>query len=154
MSDRIRYAWVVCVYCADLGGLCPYCAGTRKVKAELIRVAAGSGAKSGRTGIKMTAEDKVWARQVKQRDHHRCIRCGRGSPDWQVHAAHIFGRRSKATRTNLDNGLTLCVECHKWNHENPAEFKQFVIEEIGQTAYDELQQLAESTQKRVKRPVA
>lgn len=155
MTDRIRYAWVVCPKCEDKGWLhCDLCLDTGKLKAKLIRVAAGSGSKSGRAGIKMTAQDKIWSRQVKQRDSHRCRRCGKGAPEWKVEAAHIFGRGRQNTRTNPDNGLTLCVQCHRWGHENTAEFKAYVIEEIGQALYDELQALSETTRKRVPRRIA
>jgi hypothetical protein len=63
----------------------------------------------------MTAEDRRWAREVKQRDSGRCIVCG----DRRVEAAHIVPRSYTPLRHHLDNGVTLCHACHRRAHREP-----------------------------------
>lgn len=125
-------------------GACYLCNDSAQLKLRLLRLAPGSKAKAAHGGIKLTAEDTRWAKQIKERDNYRCRRCDRAAPDWKVEAAHIFSRRHKTTRTNLDNGLTLCVTCHRWGHENAGEWKSYVVSEIGQIAYHDLEQLTAS----------
>ena len=71
--------------------------------------------------------DALWSRSVRERDEHHCRRCGK-SP-WEyvaVLAHHIFGRSNMATRFDLDNGVTLCLDCHRYAHSHPEEFQAWV----------------------------
>ncbi len=50
--------------------------------------------------------------QVFQRDHWKCVSCGRGScDDAIIHVDHIIPR-SKGGRDALDNYQTLCDSCN------------------------------------------
>ena len=60
--------------------------------------------------------DKLWAELVKQRDKGKCIRCGKPA----VHSHHIFSRRHKRTRWNINNGISLCFRDH-WHWVNSSE---------------------------------
>lgn len=55
-----------------------------------------------------------WRRAVVSRDGGRCRRCGgRG----QVHAHHLRSwAENPDLRFDIDNGVTLCVECHEATH--------------------------------------
>ena len=62
--------------------------------------------------IRTSEEYKQWAKAVKERDNYTCQDCGqRGGI---LHSDH---RKSFAyfpdLRFNLDNGRTLCIDCHK-----------------------------------------
>lgn len=58
----------------------------------------------------------VWSRNVKKRDGFVCQICG--SPDTLV-AHHLNGFRNNAEyRLDLNNGITLCSECHIDFHIN------------------------------------
>ena len=91
--------------------------------------------------IKRTAADARWAKEVKERDGHRCKRCLKPYPEKHqgLHAAHIFTRSRKATRTDRDNGVSLCMGCHLWGHANPSEFREWVISWMGEDKYLELE---------------
>lgn len=52
--------------------------------------------------------DTLWAQAVKKRDNYKCVRCGKPA----VHAHHIFSRRHKRTRWEIQNGISLCFYEH------------------------------------------
>jgi hypothetical protein len=55
-----------------------------------------------------------WKKFVFQRDTYKCIDCG---SDKGLHAHHlIHWSDSPELRTCVDNGVTLCSECHKKRH--------------------------------------
>jgi hypothetical protein len=110
--------------------------------------------------MSLTAADRrrdiEWSRDVRERDGHRCRRCGR---DGHVEAAHIFPRRVRATRWDLNNGLTLCAgprgeeTCHEWGHAHPREFLLWAAEQLGAERFGALRDRALTVAKRVPRPV-
>ena len=51
-----------------------------------------------------------WAKQVKERDGHKCIICSRTE---KLQSHHLINARYLKTRFELDNGVTLCFFCHK-----------------------------------------
>jgi len=63
-----------------------------------------------------TEEDAEWSREVKRRDKHTCRACGaKGVP---LHAHHIESYAwNRDLRLDLDNGVTLCIHCHKDFHD-------------------------------------
>jgi len=91
--------------------------------------------------------DKLWAEAVKERDHHACRRCGKTEG---LNAHHLVGKRGhKTTKWDVDNGMTLCWNCHfHWAHLNGNEliYSAWVVNEIGQKMFDYLQRRATETQ--------
>jgi 5-methylcytosine-specific restriction endonuclease McrA len=80
--------------------------------------------------------DKLWSEAVRTRDA-KCLRCGKTSG---LQGAHIFSRRSRSTRWSLDNGLTLCWQCHiPFAHKEPILFTRFVEKLKGKPFLDALQ---------------
>lgn len=89
--------------------------------------------KRDRTGAKnpnwrphLTAEERAlrrdsakmakWRMQVYERDGFKCQRCG-DSRGGNLNAHHIEAHcENKAERDNPDNGITLCVGCHREFH--------------------------------------
>lgn len=61
--------------------------------------------------------DATARRAVFERDGHECVRCH--LPFTKVQWSHVFSRRHKNLRWELDNALSLCAGCHFWWHENP-----------------------------------
>lgn len=57
---------------------------------------------------------------VRQRDRHRCQRCGSPTPRGQFHH-----RRTRAVVDKHQhcacNGIWLCHTCHTWIHANPVK---------------------------------
>lgn len=169
---RVRYAFVVCPICdsTELGrALCRACGGTGQLKAELIRVAPGSAAKSGMSKMKRTSADIKFSNAVRQRDNWTCTVCGQDfrGKEAQLDAMHFVKRRYKALRKgflahtgdgcclahDLGNALAGCRSCHmrlEGKPENEQHFRQW----FGDAQCDALQTEAQQgASKRVKRKV-
>lgn len=88
-------------------------------------------------------EYREWRKKVYERDGYACMKCG-DSSGGNLNAHHIYAYAThKELRTELSNGATLCVECHKEYHriygiENAVEedFREF----IGEERVDEIKQ--------------
>ena len=62
-----------------------------------------------------TREYESWRRAVLKRDGYKCVKCG--SMYCKLHAHHISSWAEDILhRFDIDNGLTLCVVCHKLEH--------------------------------------
>ena len=95
-------------------------------------------AKSGRNA-EIKRLDKIWSKAVVERDGHRCRYCGNNGN--QPH--HIFTRRHRSTRWDLDNGITLCWHHHfHLAHGEPEMFREFLMKEIGEKQFEILKRRA------------
>jgi len=57
----------------------------------------------------------LWRTAVYERDRYTCQRCG--AKGGQLNAHHIVPWcLSPAQRFDIDNGITLCVKCHRLEH--------------------------------------
>ena len=58
-----------------------------------------------------------WRKQVYERDNYTCQCCG-SKKSGKFNAHHIYGySEHKELRTDINNGITLCEECHKDYHK-------------------------------------
>jgi hypothetical protein len=104
--------------------------------------------------VKDTYADRIWRSEVKSRDGWRCRwpDCGRRS-GLEVH--HVFSRGYSATKTDPDNGVTLCGEHHPWAQQNTVQFNDWWARIIGPVRFAELRARALSCNgKLVPRPEA
>ena len=62
-----------------------------------------------------TAEYKAWRTSVFQRDGYTCQLCGRVGGELNAHHIKPFAKY-KSLRYDINNGITLCKECHKEIH--------------------------------------
>ena len=63
-----------------------------------------------------TKKYKEWRENVYKRDNYTCLKCGQKGYKLNVH--HILSYSEyKNLRTNIDNGITLCENCHKKFHK-------------------------------------
>ena len=74
--------------------------------------------------LKLTEEDKEWAKEVKDRDGWSCVICK--SP-LRPNAHHIIARENHKTKYDIRNGITLCPKHHFFcrqqsAHNNPIGF--------------------------------
>ena len=73
---------------------------------------------------------KEWALAVKERDGFKCTICGRTD---YLDSHHIIGRENKELRFNVDNGITLDKNHHRFSreispHKNPFVFFEWFRE--------------------------
>lgn len=62
--------------------------------------------------IRNSLEYKLWREAVFERDAYTCVWCGRNGG--KLNADHIKPfSKYPALRLSIDNGRTLCVDCHK-----------------------------------------
>ena len=78
------------------------------------------------------------------RSYGKCMKCGHTHA---LQCAHIISRKYGHTRTDLDNAFCLCASCHMYFTDNPVEFGQFAIDQIGEENYDRLLEHRRSTSK-------
>ena len=82
------------------------------------------------------AEYKDFIRGVYERDNYTCQCCGKRG--YKLNAHHIYGyAEHKDLRIDLNNGVTLCEECHKKYHKiygrvnnNYKDFRTFLYNEM------------------------
>jgi len=118
------------------------------------RIRAGKAAPRTRRTVRIDPRDAAWSLAVRTRDNFTCQKCGtyhgpttdgvvRSKTRGGLDAAHIFSRRFRATRWDIDNGISLCVGCHRgWAHTHPAEFLSWVKTRIGGGKFEALRMKA------------
>ena len=62
-----------------------------------------------------TAEYREWRRSVYERDNYTCMLCGQRGGDLNAHHIKPYALYPEH-RYELDNGITLCVDCHRGVH--------------------------------------
>lgn len=69
--------------------------------------------------------DALWSELI--RSQGRCAKCGK---EGRTEAHHLLTRSRKHLRHKLENGLELCMHCHKYGkesaHDDPVAFAQWL----------------------------
>ena len=81
------------------------------------------------------ALDRKWSNAILKRDSYTCRICGAEG----TNPHHIFSRKHKNTRWDIQNGITLCYKHHRFAHEHPIAFWETIKGEIN---LEELHRLA------------
>lgn len=82
--------------------------------------------------------DKEWSKYILNRDKC-CQKCG-GKSALSPH--HAFGRRHRATRWDIYNGVCLCYPCHlHWAHRDCGGFADWFRKHIGNYQYERLSEI-------------
>lgn len=106
------------------------------------------GLSKNRHTLRKSNESKKWARDVLRRDHFVCQKCGKIGGKLRAHHKNNFAKFDDQ-RYVLDNGVTLCVHCHKDIHriygyntteENWNEFISLKLEFWGKVSNHSLPQ--------------
>lgn len=66
--------------------------------------------------IRTSKEYREWRAKVFQRDKFTCQICGQVGGELNAHHIKHFSK-DKAKRLSVDNGITLCAECHRLVHK-------------------------------------
>ena len=105
-------------------------------------------------GIKRSGSDILFSRSIRERDGWTCQRCGSvyEPPTSALHCAHMFSRRTKATRWDKDNACALCFGCHQYLDSHPNEKLAFFRERLGDEAFDALASRAHAKRNRDVKP--
>ncbi len=74
--------------------------------------------------LKLTPEDRIFSKAVKDRDLNKCVICGDTT---RLNAHHIIVREHLATKFDVLNGISLCPKHHFFcrqisAHNNPLGF--------------------------------
>jgi hypothetical protein len=92
------------------------------------------------------ALDIAWS--IKVRSKGFCAVCGPHIRHDVLHAHHIFSRKHKGTRWDLQNGVCLCPRHHLYHaHKDIMEFGLWCIDYFGQAQIDRLRIKAMSVSK-------
>ena len=95
--------------------------------------------------MKRCKYDIVFSKLIRSMAGHRCEYCGISG--CRVECAHIFGRRARSTRWDIDNAVSLCNYHHRYFTENPVLFFDWLSEYIGDEKLDALRLRAHSVKK-------
>lgn len=69
---------------------------------------------------------RKWRENVLSRDDYTCKLCGKTHKDTILNVHHIVRYSdSKKLRTDVNNGITLCYECHKKIFNKEKEFEEY-----------------------------
>ena len=84
-------------------------------------------------------QDVPFADEIKKRDFWACRRCQLHRGWVVIQCAHIFGKQAyPKVRYDPQNAIALCKGCHRWAHDHPFEFRDWVVGWMGQAAFDAL----------------
>lgn len=70
--------------------------------------------------------DKEFSRQVRAIGY--CERCGATPEEMQLHCSHIVTRSNRRLRWDFSNANCLCARCHRWAHDHPTFFTEWLRE--------------------------
>ena len=84
------------------------------------------GVTAERQAFYSTMEWKKARRAVYKRDNRTCQRCGVKK---NLHVHHIVGFANKKLRSDPDNLILLCANCHHWVHSRENTNKEYIGEE-------------------------
>lgn len=69
----------------------------------------------------------------------RCYTCLRWESTKLMDASHFISVRHQSTRYDLNNLRSCCQDCNRLNYGNLKRFRQHLVQEIGESAVEELE---------------
>ena len=108
--------------------------------------------------VKINPADKWFSKCVREAAEWKCECCGTQYEEGTsgLHCSHYFGRRANGVRYCPDNALSHCWGCHMKLGSNPDDFREWMVNKVGEGMIDILRQkredigLAKSIKKNLK----
>lgn len=82
--------------------------------------------------------DQLWAKKIKERAGHKCEYCLEEGEHVWLNACHIFGRRNRTLRWDMENGICLCVAHHRMFDQRMPESEKIRRIVIGEERIERL----------------
>ena len=99
--------------------------------------------------IKLRQTDVLFSQYIRKKNNFVCERCKRIFLNGKgLQASHYFGRRHENVRFDEENVSCLCIGCHRFFHENPNEYVQWLKRKLGKKKFDLLEIRAATYKKR------
>ena len=100
--------------------------------------------------ISKRTQDISFSLLIRERDGWKCRRCGayhlsitENGHRVIIQCCHIFGKQAyPVTRFEPTNAFAGCSGCHRWAHDHPKEFYDWVKGWMGDEAFEALYQRA------------
>lgn len=95
--------------------------------------------------IKISTADSHFSKCVREAAGWKCEACGTQYPEnaQGLHCSHYFGRRAYGVRFDPNNAFAHCFGCHSKLGGNPDDFRQWVVDQIGEGLIDILRERRE-----------
>lgn len=94
--------------------------------------------------------DNLYSTYIRAKANWRCERCHldcSGNHQYLTNS-HFHGRRKESVRFDDDNCVSFCRKCHEWAEAHKkTEYKDWMIEHLGEKEFDLLQMKAETPSK-------
>ena len=93
--------------------------------------------------MKLKPADTWFSKCVRHAARWTCEKCGRqytSDKAQGLDCSHHYGRRKKSVRWAKENASALCMACHRWFHEYPAESGRWLEEYLGKGMLELLQE--------------
>ena len=102
--------------------------------------------------IKLRTSDRLWTRYMRIKQKYTCQKCGRVyAPDncRNLGVSHYHGRNHENVRFDEENTPVMCnIVCHQYLDQHKGEYKEWMIERLGQERFDMLEFRAHLYKKR------
>jgi len=80
--------------------------------------------------------DALWSQAVKAKAGYKCERCLKTR---YLNSHHLFSRRYKGLRYDINNGFCLCAGCHiQIAHQKPSVFVLWALDSRGEDWHNQL----------------
>lgn len=94
---------------------------------------------------KTSTADSNFSNYIRSRDGE-CLKCGTTE---NLTCSHYWRRALSSTRFDPDNCIALCLPCHmEWENLKNYEYKEFMVEWLGEEKYQELEKRSRTFMKR------
>ena len=93
--------------------------------------------------VKLRTSDRLWTRYMRVKQAFTCQKCGRVYSEdncRNLGVSHYFGRVNENVRFDEDNTNCMCnIPCHQYFDTHKTEYKDWMIQRLGQDGFDMLQ---------------